>query len=139
MATRVITLRSVNVSKLLRGQLVQIVKATTFAVEAEAKMRAPIDKGFLRSSTQANVDQAESHLLGFVQVGAEYGLAVEEGTRPHVIRPKGKKALYWKGAKHPVKGVRHPGTAPQPFMRPAAKAVRSRVGQIAKSITGGAG
>lgn len=138
MAVRVISLKSVNVGKLLRGQLVQIVKATTFAVEAEAKMRAPIDKGILRNSTQANVDRVESNLLGYVQVGAEYGLAVEEGTRPHKIRPKGKKALYWKGAKSPVRSVNHPGTAPQPFMRPAAKAVRGRIGQIAKSITGGA-
>ncbi|WP_343073091.1 hypothetical protein [Clostridium sp. YIM B02569] len=26
------------------------------------------------------------------------------------IRPKNKKALYWKGAAHPVKQVNHPGT-----------------------------
>jgi HK97 gp10 family phage protein len=138
MATRVISLKSVDVGRSLRSQLVQIVTATTFAVEAEAKVRAPIDKGILRNSTQANVDHAESKLLGYVEVGAEYGRAVEEGTRPHKIRPKGKKALYWKGARSPVRSVNHPGTAPQPFMRPAAKVVRSRIGQIAKSITGGA-
>ena len=31
-------------------------------------------------------------------------------TRPHTIRPKGKKALAWAGGKHPVKVVRHPGS-----------------------------
>lgn len=34
----------------------------------------------------------------------------EEGTKPHVIRPKNKKALFWKGAAHPVRIVHHPGT-----------------------------
>jgi len=32
------------------------------------------------------------------------------GTRPHTIRPRDRKALYWPGAKHPVKSVRHPGS-----------------------------
>ena len=31
-------------------------------------------------------------------------------TRAHTIRPKNKKALYWAGAAHPVKSVRHPGS-----------------------------
>lgn len=39
-------------------------------------------------------------------------------TGPHVIRPKHKKALFWSGAKHPVKSVNHPGsTIPaRPFL-----------------------
>ena len=44
---------------------------------------------------------------------------VEEGTRPHTIRARGKKALYWKGAKHPVKSVRHPGSKAKPYLIPA--------------------
>ena len=31
-------------------------------------------------------------------------------TPPHVIRPKTKKALFWPGAGHPVKSVKHPGS-----------------------------
>lgn len=31
-------------------------------------------------------------------------------TSPHVIKPKNKKALFWPGAKHPVKSVKHPGS-----------------------------
>jgi phage gpG-like protein len=31
-------------------------------------------------------------------------------TGARVIRPKKKKALFWPGAKHPVKQVRHPGS-----------------------------
>lgn len=38
------------------------------------------------------------------------------GTKPHVIRPRNKQALFWPGARHPVKKVNHPGTAPFEFM-----------------------
>ena len=31
-------------------------------------------------------------------------------TSPHIIKPKNKKALFWPGAKHPVKSVKHPGS-----------------------------
>ena len=31
-------------------------------------------------------------------------------TGPRIIRPKGKKALFWPGAKHPVTSVKHPGS-----------------------------
>lgn len=39
-------------------------------------------------------------------------------TAPHIIKPLHKKALYWKGALHPVKSVNHPGsTIPaRPFL-----------------------
>lgn len=39
-------------------------------------------------------------------------------TRPHVIKFKHKKALFWPGAKHPVKSVNHPGSKipARPFM-----------------------
>ena len=44
---------------------------------------------------------------------------IEYGTPPHVITPKGKKALYWDGAQYPVKKVMHPGTRPNPIVRRA--------------------
>jgi phage virion morphogenesis protein len=39
-------------------------------------------------------------------------------TRPHTIRPLHGKYLSWKGAKHPVREVRHPGSRipARPFM-----------------------
>lgn len=45
-----------------------------------------------------------------------YAPFVEFGTRPHVILPKNKKALYWPGAAHPVRKVNHPGSKPNRFM-----------------------
>lgn len=47
---------------------------------------------------------------------AKYALAVHEGTAPRIIVPRRKKALYWPGALHPVKSVRHPGTKANPYM-----------------------
>ena len=47
---------------------------------------------------------------------AEYAPYVQFGTKPHVILPKNKLALYWKGAAHPVARVNHPGTKPNDFM-----------------------
>ena len=50
----------------------------------------------------------------------KYARLVEEGTRPHIIRPKkGKKALYWEGARHPAKSVKHPGSKAKPYLIPA--------------------
>jgi len=52
-----------------------------------------------------------------------YAAAHELGaqTRPHDIRPRNKRALYWEGAAHPVRIVHHPGSRipERPFIRPA--------------------
>ena len=49
----------------------------------------------------------------------KYARGVEEGTSPHIIRAKGKKALYWRGARHPVRKVNHPGSRAKPYLIPA--------------------
>ena len=49
----------------------------------------------------------------------KYAVMVEKGTKAHIIRPKNKKALYWKGASHPVKQVNHPGSKAKPYLIPA--------------------
>ena len=36
-----------------------------------------------------------------------------------IIKPKNKRALYWKGAAHPVKKVNHPGSKAKPYLIPA--------------------
>lgn len=52
---------------------------------------------------------------------ARYAIFVHEGTKPHIILPVVKRALFWKGAEHPVKKVHHPGTRAQPFMKTIAE------------------
>ena len=51
-----------------------------------------------------------------VGTNVEYAPFLQFGTRPYDIRPINKKALFWPGAGHPVKGVHNPGLPPRPFM-----------------------
>lgn len=55
-------------------------------------------------------------LLAMWRPTVKYAMFVHEGTGPHVIVPLNKKALYWKGAAHPVRKVNHPGIRSNPFM-----------------------
>lgn len=53
-----------------------------------------------------------------VVVGTDrpYAAFHQWGTKPYVIRPTLKKALFWSGAGHPVKKVDHPGLPARPFL-----------------------
>jgi hypothetical protein len=59
---------------------------------------------------------------------------VTEGTRPHLILPRGARALHWPGAAHPVAMVHHPGTAPNPFIEDAYAARASELAERAVGI-----
>lgn len=72
---------------------------------------APIKTGALKRSIQYQV----SYPSATVQTQEKYGPMVESGTRPHLIVPKNKKALFWKGALNPYRAVHHPGTKANPF------------------------
>lgn len=54
---------------------------------------------------------------------APYARFVHDGTKPHAIFPRNKKALRWSsgGVFHFAKGVRHPGTKPDKWMDRAAQ------------------
>lgn len=121
-----VELKRTGLDKLLSQMLPEcdaLVRRTALAIEGDAKQRAPIKTGFLRSSIQMHdprVGDAEAEVI----VGAEYGILVERGSQPHTIEPKSKKALYWKGATSPVRRVSHPGTKAKPFLEPAVDAQR---------------
>ena len=95
------------------------VRTSTLNVEANAKKNLTnnksVDTGLLRNSINSKISTFE----GVVSTNTKYARIFEEGSRPHVIRPKKKKALYWAGASHPVRQVNHPGTKPKPYMIPA--------------------
>lgn len=50
-----------------------------------------------------------------------YARAVHDGRPAITIRPKRKKALYWKDAAHPVKAVRQPARKGNPWLMRAVK------------------
>lgn len=75
-------------------------------INANWKDRTSHARQALHSGLEGGINQYTIYLSH----GVEYGEILEEGSKPHVITPKNKKALYWKGAAHPVKEVHHPGT-----------------------------
>jgi len=103
----------VNINEEQVDQFIALFKeALKYLIESKVVERCPVDTGFLRNSIHVEVEG--DRLVIYM---ADYGIHIEYGTKPHIIEPKNKKALYWKGAKHPVKKVYHPGTLPNPFIR----------------------
>lgn len=94
-------------------------------VESRAKILASgrpgpkVQSGRLRASITHRVFSSPDGAFAEVGTNVEYAGFVEFGTAPHTIRPRNRQALYWKGAEHPVRLVRHPGNRPYPFLRPA--------------------
>lgn len=95
------------------------------------KLRAPVNTGFLRATHEATPPQREgTRMVGKVVARADYAVAVHEGSKPHVIRPRRAKALSWKGAGGRVfaKIVHHPGSKPRPWLVNALRAEAPRFG-----------
>ncbi|MEU4106323.1 HK97 gp10 family phage protein [Streptomyces tanashiensis] len=99
-------------------------------VVARAKVLAPVDTGRLRASIRVE----RRSTFGLRQrwtVGSdvEYAPMVNDGTRPHIIRPRRAKALKFKVGGRTVyaKVVHHPGTRARPFLdRALADVARAR-------------
>lgn len=80
---------------------------------AKERVRSPSRKpnmgkgNYFRS---INSEFQEGDFSGKLASNSPVAGILEFGSRPHIIRPKGNKLLFWPGAKHPVKEVNHPGT-----------------------------
>lgn len=105
---------AVSADKLVRSALVN----STTRIQSEARRRAPHRTGTLQRSILPEVNYPSAT----VAVNEKYGIFFEEGVDPYIIRPKKKKALFWKGAMHPVKLVHHPGLKARPFFWPGVQA-----------------
>lgn len=112
-------------------------KAATYALcdnwakelENQAKMNAPWKDrtAHARQAIHGDVKASNNEYTISLSHGVEYGGMLEEGTAAHIIKPTNKKALYWKGAKHPVKLVHHPGTQPRAIIGPTMDKNRKRI------------
>jgi HK97 gp10 family phage protein len=74
---------------------------------------------------------ASGTLEAVLTASAPYASFVEKGTKPHVIRPRFRKALRWAavggGFAFSRNGVRHPGTQPTKFLENAVDKVTPKL------------
>ena len=98
----------------------QVLKNSALNIEKDAKSNLTSNKsvksGHLRRGIATNIGNMEATIH---TSNIKYASMVEKGTKAHIIKPKNKKALYWKGASHPVKQVNHPGSKAKPYLIPA--------------------
>ncbi len=93
----------------------------------------PVRTGELRRSIHATRLSKGMWIVGTNKI---YARAVHDGRPRVVIRPRKKKALYWKGAPHPVKKVIQPPRKANPFMRRAIEMFFSNIEREIESIMG---
>lgn len=82
---------------------------------AKERVRSPNIKpgkgeGVYFQSIQSGFKEGTFSFLGSLKSDFPVAGIIEFGSRPHIIRSKNNKNLFWPGAKHPVKKVKHPGT-----------------------------
>lgn len=121
-----------QLTKLVRSTKHQAMSRVVLQGEALMKRETPVKTGTLRRSITGRVEQGGNR--GVIGTNLSYARAVHEGTKPHLIKPKrapkivnGRMrypALFWKGAAHPVRVVKHPGTKKNAFMTRTAARLR---------------
>ena len=109
-----------DTSEDIRLDIQKVIKKAGFNIERNAKQYIANNRSVKTVHLRRGITTDVGNMEVTVHTSnIKYARGVEEGTRPHTIRAKNKKALYWKGAKHPVKSVRHPGSRAKPFLIPA--------------------
>lgn len=100
--------------------------ALGYLIEGELIKTVPVDKGLLKNSISVSINGNKINISML-----DYWKHVEYGTPPHIIRPVNKKALKFSVGGNDVfaKEVHHPGTRPQPFVRPL---FRNKLGSLIK-------
>ena len=111
----------------LQAEMRQTMNDSVALVQNQGMANAPVVTGTLRRSITSNVSGAGGSITGIVGTSVPYARFVHEGTGPHVIVPVSRKALFWPGARHPVKRVNHPGSKANPFLK---RALAQRKGAV---------
>src|SRR6478609_9137725 len=97
-----------------------------------------------RTIRPGRISATYGELIAGGQRNVGYARFVEEGTRPHIIRPRTKKALAWGGPRrltgslrsgasptHFAKVVHHPGTKAHPYLVPGLQRAVNETGTSA--------
>ena len=114
------SLELIRLSNEVEEDVKKVVKNSAFNIQENAMSNLTKNKsvatGHLRRGVSTDIKGLEATIH---TSNIKYAPHVEYGTKAHIIKPKNKKALYWKGAKRPVKQVNHPGSKAKPFLIPA--------------------
>lgn len=118
-------------SRTIRGASRNELDAAARRVLNRARVLAPVDTGRLRASIRIESRRTLT-LRTIYTIGSDvfYAPYVNDGTRPHKIRPKTKKALKFRvGGKTVFAAVvNHPGTKANPFLDRALREVAATRG-----------
>ena len=114
-------------TRLMDKQLNIAVAKSALLITQAVKDKTPVKSGNLKKGIYPEFGNLRALIRPH---NAPYALWVHDGTKPHIIRPRKKSALFWKGAKHPVKLVRHPGTKAKPFMDEGLEASLPKINKI---------
>lgn len=91
-------------------------------LESQARINAPWvdDTANTRRAIHGGAEGRRNGVTVYLAHGSLVGLFMEEGTAPHVIKPKNKKALRFTigGKTIFAKQVNHPGIEPRPTVQP---------------------
>lgn len=96
-----------------------------------AKVLCPVDTGRLRASIRIESRRTFAFRSVFtVGSDVEYAGFVNDGTRPHIIRPRNAQALRFRVGGRVVfaRVVHHPGTRARPFLDRALREVAAARG-----------
>lgn len=109
-----------------------IVLNLSLHAEGDMRMNAPWNDQttIARKSLHSGVEKLGTNkLLLYLSHGVRYGRYLEDGTPPHIIRPKFKKALRFAGAGGFIfaRKVNHPGTSPRPVVGPTAEKYKPKL------------
>ena len=117
----------VELSEKSRDNVQKAIKKSAFNIEANAKKNLASNKSVITGHLRRSIVTKMGDLEATIHTSnVKYAVIVEKGSKAHIIRPKNKKALYWKGAKRPVKLVNHPGSKAKPYLEPAFESEKDK-------------
>ena len=102
-----------------------------------AKILCPVDTGRLRASIQGEARRTWTLRPQFIVFSnVDYAPMVNDGTRPHVIRPRNARALRFEVGGRIVyaRYVMHPGTRARPFLDRALREVTAGRGYTIREL-----
>lgn len=108
-----------DLRRVIRGASLRELENTGRRVVNRAKILCPVDTGRLRASIKGRTSRTWTLRPQFtISTNVDYAEMVQNGTRPHTIRPRTKQVLKFNVGGQTVfaKVVHHPGTRARPFL-----------------------